>query len=298
VARGLRDAGHRIRAVRDLMRDLRALGPALERRDAELRAVLASIQDHQAMVLDGVRLLADEEDENRRRLSRLRALPSYEAPFASERPLVSIPIPTYSNARGLAERSLPTALAQTYEDLEIVVVGDGSPPEVEDAVRGFRDPRIRFVNLERRGPYPEDRDARWFVAGTMPLNEALRIARGDWIAVLNDDDEFRPDHVERLLALARERRAEVAYGRLAMHRPDGTVEEAGRFPPDIHQFAWQMSLFHEGLRYFGFSFGAQVFRIPGDWHLCRRMLRAGVRFAMTEEIVSDYYPARLWDPPN
>jgi hypothetical protein len=56
-----------------------------------------------------------------------------------------------------------------------------------------------------------------------------------------------------------------------------------------------MSIFHEGLRIFGFSFGAEAFRVPGDWHLCRRMLRAGVRFAMTDHVVGDYYPARLWD---
>jgi hypothetical protein len=280
--------------VRGLVRDLRALGPELERRDADLRALL---EEQHETLLSAVRLIADDEDENRRRVARLRASKGYDEPFDAKRPLVTIPIPTYANARGLLERSLPSALAQTHENIEIVVVGDGSPPEVEEAVRSFDDRRIRFVNLERRGPYPDDPEALWCVAGTMPLNEALRIARGQWMAILNDDDEFRPDHVERLVALARERRAEVAYGRLAMHKPDGSQEELGRFPPGLHQFGWQMSVFHEGLRFFGFSFGAEVFRIPGDWHLCRRMLRVGVRFAMTDHVVSDYYPARLWNAP-
>jgi hypothetical protein len=281
--------------VRGLVRDLRALGPELERRDAELRALM---ERQHGVLLDVVRLIADEEDENRRRLARVRASKAYDEPFEAKNPLVTIAIPTYANARGLLERSLPSALAQTHRNIEIVVVGDGSPPDVEQTVRKFSDRRIRFLNLERRGPYPDDPDALWYVAGTMPLNEALRVARGQWIAVLNDDDEFRPDHVERLVALARERRAEVAYGRLAMHKPDGTQEELGTFPPGLHQFGWQMGLFHEGLRFFGFSFGAEVFRIPGDWHLCRRMLRVGVRFAMTNHLVSDYYPARLWDAPS
>jgi hypothetical protein len=305
VPSGLRHARQRVRAVRGLLRELRALGPALERRDAELHAALTATQ--QALgetrqevrdLREAVRLVADEEDQNRRRLATLRASPEYALPFEAADPLVSIPIPTYRNAKGLAERSLPSALAQTHRNIEIIVVGDAAPPEVEQAVRRFADPRIRFVNLERRGPYPEDPDALWFVAGTMPLNEALRIARGQWVAILNDDDEFRPDHVERLVALARERRAEVAYGKLAMHLPDGGTEELGAFPPALHQFGWQMALFHEGLRYFGFSFGAEAFRIPGDWHLCRRMLRTGVSFAMTEQVLGDYYPARLWGGPT
>ena len=43
---------------------------------------------------------------------------------------------------------------------------------------------------------------------------------------------------------------------------------------------------------------ASVLQIPGDCFLLERMLRAGVRFAMVDQIVYDYYPSSLWDPAD
>lgn len=102
-------------------------------------------------------------------------------------------ITTYSNAEGLAARSLPSVLAQTHENLEVIVVGDAATPDVEAAVRSFDDPHVRLVNLTVRGPYPDDPLGLWLVAGTAPANEGLRLARGDWIAMNCDDDIFTPD---------------------------------------------------------------------------------------------------------
>lgn len=58
--------------------------------------------------------------------------------------------------------------------------------------------------------------------------------------------------------------------------------ELGSFPPRLGQFGWQASLFHAGLRFFEMELADSLFFSPGDWSLCRRMLRAGVRFAISE----------------
>ena len=60
----------------------------------------------------------------------------------STRPLVSIAIPAYK-ARHLHE-SLASALSQTYENIEVVVVNDQSPEDVASVVSQFDDPRIRY----------------------------------------------------------------------------------------------------------------------------------------------------------
>jgi hypothetical protein len=132
------------------------------------------------------------------------------------------------------------------------------------------------------------------VAGTGPMNRAMELARGRWVAFLNDDDAMRPDHVEVLLAEARRTGAEIAYSKLAEHGPDGQRGEIGSFPPADHAFGWQLALQHAGLRLFEFSLAAHVFDQPGDWHRARRMLRAGVRFAQVDRVTSDYYPSVLW----
>lgn len=56
----------------------------------------------------------------------------------------------------------------------------------------------------------------------------------------------------------------------------------------------QASLVHSGLRYLPLHTTDWLFEIPQDWSLAERMLRIGVRFAMLDEIVTDYYPSLLW----
>src|SRR5436190_183929 len=127
--------------------------------------------------------MADDEVGNRRRLVATRRDPSYEAAYEEADPLVSVLIPTYSNAEGLRERSLPSVLAQSHGHLEVVVVGDAAVPEVEDAVRSFDDPRVHWRNREVRGPYPEERELLWLVSGVPPWNDALFGVPSDWSLV-------------------------------------------------------------------------------------------------------------------
>src|SRR5207248_3048666 len=153
----------------------------------------------------------------------------------------------YDNHRLRGERSIPSVLAQTYKNFEVVVVGDAAPPEARAVVDRFGDPRISFHNRAYRGPYPEDPHARWLVAGVPPDNEAARRARGAWIAPLDDDDAFRPHHLQRLLEAAQENRWEPAYGQVEIHRPDGGSKRLGRFPPEHGHAALQMAIYHAGL---------------------------------------------------
>ena len=267
--------------------DRQAVLDVLERDQADYR-------ERQAHTLAVLQLLSDDEPANRQRLWRLRESAEYARAFEEPEPLVSFCIATYTNTKVLLERALPSLLCQTYERIEVVVVGDAASPEVERAVKSIGDPRVRYANMTFRGPYPDDSEQRWYVAGGPPVNEAMRLARGRWIAPMDDDDESAPGRAEVLLRAARERELEFAYGQLEVRAPDTTMQNICVFPPELGKIGLQCSLMHGGLRFICPELGDALFGLPGDWSRIRRMMRIGVRMGMIDDVVVHYYPNRLW----
>jgi hypothetical protein len=264
-----------------------------------LRGQLAAVEEsnhtrHDHLLL-AMRIVRDQDAAARQMLSQVRATAQYEMAFDEDEPLVSVVIPTYLEWRLLRERALPSILAQTYERWEAIVVGDAAPDETRAAVESFGDQRIRFVNLPYRGPYPEDPKTAWLVSGTKPWNTGASLAAGRWIGQTGDDDALRPSYIESLLNCARREHAEVPYGFLRDRNPNPADDvNIGRFPPEHGHWGMQGALFHEGLRFLALEPSDWVFGVPNDWSLAERMLRIGVRFAMIEEPVVDYYSSRVW----
>jgi glycosyl transferase family 2 len=241
-----------------------------------------------------LRAIADDEPAMRRRLRRLRRSPDYEAPFVTSDPLVSIVIATYRSFETLRDVSLPSALAQTHRNIEVIVVGDAAPPDTAHVVEQCGDPRVSFENLPMRGPYPEDPNRVWLVSGTPPYNAGVARAKGMWIAPLADDDAFAPEHIELLLERAVSQRLEFVYARLRAHLPDGAEVFVGEFPPRLQEFGLQGALYHAGLTFMELNLADEIFDVPNDWSLCRRMMRAGVRIGMIDAATVDYYPSVNW----
>jgi hypothetical protein len=261
----------------------------LDRIEGELAALRARVDGELSPAL---RAVATEEAATRRRLAALRASPGYAAAFEDPEPLVSIVVPTRERPRLLVERALASALGQTHERLEVVVAGDAVGDEVERAVAAVGDPRVRFASTTHRVVDPRP-DRHWLAAATLPRMLGYELARGAWIADLDDDDALRPDAVERLLAHARERRAEVVHGVLEEHWPDGSSRPLGGFPPQDGRFGWQGAIWHAGLRFIGRDLLAATYDRPADLFRLDRMLRAGVRIAHLERITCDYFPSAL-----
>jgi hypothetical protein len=277
---------------------------ALQRRVEDIAAASAQHGEQLRVATEILRTLHDEESHNRLRLQELRRSAEYELAYDDPDPLVSVVIPTFDRPGVLCERAIASALAQTHQNLEIVVVGDGSPPAVGEALAALGDPRIRYFNQTVRGPYSAIAEQAWLAVGTPPFNRAMAEARGRWIAPLDDDDAFTPDHIKLLLEAARERRLELAYGLLRCNYPDGTQDFIGEFPPRTEfdglrsSLGLQAALLHSGLRFMQMHLTDPLFGVANDVALCRRMIRAGVQMGMIDEVVSDYYPARVWDPEH
>ncbi len=99
-------------------------------------------------------------------------------------PKVSVIIPTYNRA-ALLRRAIESTLAQTYQDFEIIVVDDASTDETPHTVRSLDDPRIRYIRHET--------NRRISVA----RNTGVCAARGEFVAFLDDDDEWKPTKLEK-----------------------------------------------------------------------------------------------------
>jgi glycosyltransferase involved in cell wall biosynthesis len=111
-----------------------------------------------------------------------------EATQPSPPPKVSIIIPSYKTA-GMIAACLDSAFRQTYSDFEAVVVNDGSPdtPELEKVLQPYLD-RIVYIKQENKR-----------CAGAR--NNAIRNARGEFVAFLDSDDTWMPDHLASQMQL-------------------------------------------------------------------------------------------------
>jgi hypothetical protein len=267
----------------------------LERLRAQLTETETRVLSELTRVKEILQVIYDREPEMRERLHTLRAADDYELAFEEAEPIVSIVIPTYDRGELMLERAVPSALGQTYRNVEVVIVGDAAPEDTGRKLAALGDDRVRYTNLAHRGPYPEDKRDLWHVAGIPPRNLGVEQARGRWIAPLDDDDVFDPRHVEMLLEAARRSRAEVVYGRMRCLMNDGSEFLLGTFPPRLGQFGWQSAIFHAGLRTFEMELADALFFSPADWSLCRRLLRAGARFEMIDAVVTDHFESRV-DP--
>lgn len=102
---------------------------------------------------------------------------------------VSVVIPNY-NRSDLLVKAIRSALCQTVPVLEVLVCDDGSTDNCEAAVRALKDGRVRWLPGPRGG------------CPAIPRNRGIAESRGDWVAFLDNDDEWLPEKLERELALA------------------------------------------------------------------------------------------------
>ncbi|HEY8886547.1 MAG TPA: glycosyltransferase family A protein [Candidatus Microsaccharimonas sp.] len=234
-------------------------------------------------------LLKSERDNIpvlRNRLFDVRKTKEYIEVFSDKNPLITVRIATYNRADILIERAIKSVLSQTYQNFEIIVVGDGCTDDTEKKIADLDDRRIKFINLPNRSLYPEDKWKRWLVAGSPGMNMGADLARGKWIAPLDDDDVFSEDHLEVLLKLALENKSELVYGALEqVNAVDNSTARIWSNPPIYSQFSFQGAMYLRLLNFFQYDQESWLVEEPGDWNLCRRMLLSGVYYSATEQVV-------------
>lgn len=134
--------------------------------------------------------------------------------------LVSIIIPAF-NVESYIERCLKSVIEQSYCNLEVIVVDDGSKDKTSHIVEALaaRDSRIRLITQVNQGV-------------SQARNHGIEMAHGDYLLFLDSDDWLEPYALEALVDCVSKTNAEIIGLRAFFHRADGSVE-AQAFPSQI-----------------------------------------------------------------
>jgi hypothetical protein len=242
--------------------------------------------------IDMVRSRADVPNELVAEFFRARQTADYQCAYDDPRPLVTICVGTYNRSELLVSRCLRSLARQTYDNLEIIVVGDCCTDGTADAVKALGDERVRFLNLTVRGPYPDDPRLTWMVAGTMPVNRALQEARGVFVTHLDDDDEHEPTRIERLLKFMRETRADLSFHPFRYEDGKGNwvLNPAHEFR--YSQVTTSSIFYHHWLRRIPWDVNAYTYREPGDWNRLRKIQYLGANCMRYPEPMLRHYVER------
>lgn len=142
-------------------------------------------------------------------------------------PKVSVVIPAYNHERyvGAAVRSV---LDQSFRDLELIVVDDGSTDNTGAVVQAISDPRLRYIRQANQDAFNA-------------INNGLREARGAFLAILNSDDLYLPARLERLVSESEKTGAQFLFTDVTPVDGDGN---------DIPRGAHYWHIWHERNRAF------------------------------------------------
>jgi glycosyltransferase involved in cell wall biosynthesis len=153
-------------------------------------------------------------------------------PTVTSQPLISVIIPAYNHEKFIGA-AVDSVLQQTVSDLELIVVDDGSTDNTGGIVKGYTDDRLSYY-------YQENRDAY------NTINRGLSLAKGRYIAILNSDDVFAVNRLEKLLLMSREQGAECLFSDVV------PISDTGEVFSDP-QFGW--NVWHLKNRQYYFSCG-------------------------------------------
>lgn len=125
-------------------------------------------------------------------------------------PVVSVVIATY-NWSSVLRYSIPSVLWQTFQDFEVLVIGDACTDDSEQVVMSFNDPRVQWYNLAENSG-----------SQSMPNNKGIELAKGTYIAYLGHDDLWHPTHLEVLVDAIEAAEADAAFTIAEMIPPDAS----------------------------------------------------------------------------
>ena len=185
--------------------------------------------------------------------------------------MISIVIPTYKR-RAALNRTITSILNQTYQNFEILIVGDKCP-ELDSAMLEYNDHRIKWWNLAANSNN----------SGATPRNYALKMmASGKYIAYVDDDDYWTNDHLELLIGLFKsDPNLSYAFSSFQMNQYPIIATE-----PKLYRITTS-ALMHkyELLEKYGYW---SPYLYTHDWDLVSRWKDHGEKYAATKKVTVIY----------
>jgi glycosyltransferase involved in cell wall biosynthesis len=177
--------------------------------------------------------------------------------------------------------------AQTYRNIEIIVAAHGCTDGTAERLAGY-DPRLRVIEVPRTRTYPPTAENHWLAGPVVPANAALKECRGEWIARIDDDDSWTPDHLEKLLNFAIRGNYEFVSSAHATHvGPIAPYDLDG-----VKVGGTQTWLYRSYLKFFRYNIDCwrKTYDRVNDTDLQRRMRNAGVRMGYLPEVTAYVLP--------
>lgn len=158
-------------------------------------------------------------------------------------PLISVIVPSYNKAQYI-EQCLLSILNNTFKDIELIIIDDKSTDNsvevIKDIIVNHQDRNITFIeNQENLGP------------GLTRYN-AINMAKGEWISLIDADDYILPDYYETLLEYQKKSNADAVYSRALILDGDNLKEDDNQYSKEIiltNKHMWVDNLGLLGLQY-------------------------------------------------
>ena len=212
----------------------------------------------------------------------------------SSRPLVTIVTATRNNAATLA-RAIESVRGQTYSALEHIIVDGLSSDGTEGIVRHYE------VRCDRRMICLREADRGMYEA----INKGLRRATGEIVGILNSDDWYALDTVEKVVAHFDATGAEVVFGNIRCVKPDATgAESSADWRAKVESLDTHMSVPHPAVFvrtavYRRLGLFDETFKIAADYEFLLRLRAARVSMSHLDAVLCNFQVggmshARLW----
>jgi glycosyltransferase involved in cell wall biosynthesis len=204
--------------------------------------------------------------------------------------LVSVITPTWQRHDLLMQRCIPAVFEQTYSEIEHVIVSDGPDRALAETLaldlwrRPLKTRPLRYDQL------PEHIVGSHVDYGSRARNRGLVVATGTYVAYLDDDNTWRPDHLKLLVEALETSGADFAYSQMIRHPLGDTI---GADPPREGQIDTSLIVHRAGLPQ-----RCGMWPLPDeltgdkhapDWGVVARWLHAGATWIHVPTITTDYY---------
>ena len=113
-------------------------------------------------------------------------------------PKVSIVLPTYNGAKYI-QQSIESCLNQTYKNIELIIVDDGSTDETPEIIKSYKDERIKYIRHKKNEGLPH------------ALNTGFAKATGEYLTWTSDDNYYAKEAIEKMLSFLRDRKCSFVY---------------------------------------------------------------------------------------
>ena len=219
------------------------------------------------------------------KVGRIKKEESCQRQTSMEKKTVSVIITT-SNRVDMLKRSLESVLNQSYGDFELIVVDDHSTDGTKDYMKSIKDERLVYIRRNKN-----------FGNDTRPKNQGAKVSKGKYLAYLDDDNAFRPDHLQALInEIEKDDRIDVVYGDRIV------IDDEGKRPPRIGFTADFSDTLIMKRNYIDtsdvlirrealFDVGGwdERFKKYVDWNLWVRMTKAGKQFKRVPVVITEYH---------